>query len=306
MIVALAGGIGAAKLLLGMSRVVAPQDLFVIGNTGDDIVLHGLRICPDLDTILYTLTGRANPATGWGVAGDTFECLKALEDLGERAWFQLGDRDLALHIQRTKMLAEGRGLSEVTCEIGARLGLPCRLAPMSEGFHPTVVVTSDGPLHLQEYLVRERCQPRVEGFVYTAVDSAKVPAGVLESIDAAEAVILCPSNPFISIGPILAIKEIRQALEAVSAPVVAVTPIVSGAALKGPAAKMLLELGYDVSPVSVARLYRGLVTRFVLDRIDSSVAAEIEGLGMEVQLSDTVMNSLSDKIRLAREVLESL
>lgn len=306
MIVALAGGIGAAKLLLGLSRGLPPERLFVIGNTGDDIVLHGLRICPDLDTITYTLSGMVNPDTGWGVAGDTFECLNRLKVLGAEAWFQLGDRDLALHIWRTRMLADGAGLAETTRRIAAALGLRCQLAPMSDGFHPTMLETSAGRLHLQEYLVRERCQPVVRTVEYTDIEKAKAPPTVVKAIKAADAILFCPSNPFISIGPILAVEEIRSALESVSVPVVAVTPIVSGAALKGPAAKMLRELGHAVSPVSVAKLYAGLVTRFVLDRADSGLVGGIERLGMEVQVSNTVMNTLEDKVRLAREIMERL
>ncbi len=305
-LVALAGGIGAAKLLLGMSKVVAPDRLVVIGNTGDDIVLHGLRICPDLDTIAYTLTGRVNPITGWGVVGDTFECLKHLRELGDDTWFQLGDRDLALHLFRTRLLAEGVGLAEATRRIGQRLGLRCRLVPMSQGFHPTYLETTEGRLHLQEYLVRERCQPVVTRIDYTDIGRATPPAGLIDAILGAEAVIFCPSNPFISIGPILAVKEIRTALQSLAVPVVAVTPIVAGAALKGPAAKMLRELGFEVTPVAVAELYSGLVTRFVLDRADAHLSPAIEKLGMEVQVSDTVMNSIEDKSRLASELMERL
>ncbi len=305
-VVALAGGIGAAKLLLGMSSVMDPEGLLVIGNTGDDIVLHGLRVCPDLDTIAYTLTGRVNTVTGWGVAGDTFECLRKLGELGGPTWFQLGDRDLALHIFRTRLLAEGVDLAETTRRIADGLGLRCRLVPMSQGFHPTFVETAAGRLHLQEYLVREGCRPVVTGIDYTGIEGATSPPGLIDAIREAAAVVLCPSNPFISIGPILAVEAIRAALKSVSVPVVAVTPIVSGAALKGPAAKMLRELGHDVSPVAVAKLYAGLATRFVLDREDSQLAPAIERLGMQVQVCDTVMRTLEDKRRLATELMERL
>ncbi len=305
-VVALAGGIGAAKLLLGMSRLMSPDRLVVVGNTGDDIVLHGLRICPDLDTVAYTLTGRVNPVTGWGVADDTFECLRRLRELGDDTWFQLGDRDLALHIFRTRLLAEGVGLAEATRRIGQGLGLRCRLVPMSQGFHPTYLETDHGRLHLQEYLVRERCRPVVTHVEYTDIEGATPPHGLIDAIQEAQAVIFCPSNPFISIGPILAVEKIRAALESLRVPVVAVTPIVAGAALKGPAAKMLRELGHQVSPVGVAKLYAGLVTRFVLDRADAALAPEIEKLGMEALVSDTVMNSLEDKSRLATELMEGL
>jgi LPPG:FO 2-phospho-L-lactate transferase len=306
MIVVLAGGVGAAKLLLGLSHEMPPEQITIIGNTGDDIELFGLRICPDLDTIVYTLSGRVNPETGWGVTGDTFQCLQALGGYGGVTWFKLGDRDLATHLWRTYLLGQGLSLTEVTDKICKAAGLRSQLLPMTNSYTPTRILTDSGELHLQEYLVREQCQPRVRGVNYSNVEQAQMPAGMEESILAADAVILAPSNPFISIGPILAVPGMKQALCRTAAPVLAVTPIVGGRALKGPAAKMLLELGHPASALGVAQIYRGLAKVFVLDRQDMALKDEIEALGMKVSTTDTVMNNLDDKARLARHLLEPL
>jgi LPPG:FO 2-phospho-L-lactate transferase len=306
MIVVLAGGVGAAKLLLGLSHVVPPEEIAIIGNTGDDTELFGLRICPDLDTIVYTLSGRANPETGWGIEKDTFECLQALGGLGGETWFKLGDRDLATHLWRTHLLRQGLSLTEVTAKICKAIGVRSRLLPMTNSYTPTRILTDLGDLHLQEYLVREQCRPRVREVKYSNVEQAQLPPGIEECISAADAVILAPSNPFISIGPILAIPGMKQVLSRAAAPVLAVTPIVGGRALKGPAAAMLLELGYSGSALGVAQVYQGLVDVFVVDNQDMVLKEEIEVLGMKVRAADTIMTTFEDKTRLARHLLELL
>lgn len=304
MIVALAGGIGGAKLLLGLSQILPPEKLFIVGNTGDDLRLHGLRICPDLDTLAYTLAGVVDPDTGWGVRQDTFHCLAQLERYGLPGWFRLGDRDLATHIHRTQMLARGESLAEATRRICSRLGMPHRLVPMCEGYHPTLLETDRGQLHLQEYLVRDKCAPRVAQIVYSDIEAARLPEAIAAAVRQADQIVICPSNPFISVGPILAVPGMREALKSSAAPVTAVSPIVGGRALKGPAAKMMSELGFAVSAASVAALYEGVIDRFILDRLDASFAPSLEKLGMEAVAVDTIMETLSDKVRLARQVVE--
>lgn len=306
MLAALAGGVGGAKLLLGMSRRMPPEQISVIANTGDDIDLYGLRICPDLDTIAYTLAGRVNPATGWGIGADTFECLRTLGEYGGETWFQLGDRDLATHLFRTHLLATGIGLAEVTTRICKALGVRARLFPMTEAYVPTQVTTGQGELHIQEYLVRYQCRPTVQALRYLNMDGAQPAPGVEDSIRRADALLICPSNPFISIGPILAVPGIRHWVESTSAPVIAVTPIVGGQALKGPAAKMLQELGYPVSAYGVARFYQGIAKIFVLDERDADSRSSIEALGMKVVVANTIMHTLEDKCNLAQTVLEIL
>lgn len=306
MIAALAGGVGAAKLLLGFCHEIAPEEVTVIANTGDDLEWFGLRICPDLDTIAYTLSGRVNTATGWGFEGDTFECLKVLGEYGCDTWFQLGDRDLATHLYRTRLLRQNVCLSEVTSRICNALGVRSRLIPMTEAYAPTYVVTDSGELHLQEYLVLRQAQPRVKGLRYTNVERAAPAARVVESLRNADLVVICPSNPFISIGPILTVPGIRECLRCTQAPVVAVSPVVSGRALKGPAAKMLAELGYPVSALGVAQFYASLARVFVLDQRDAHLKEEIEGLGLKVLTADTLMHTLDDRRRLARRILEVL
>ncbi|MDA2938202.1 2-phospho-L-lactate transferase [Acidobacteria bacterium AH-259-A15] len=306
MIVALAGGIGAAKLLLGFSKLLPPNQLTVIGNTGDDIELFGLRICPDLDTITYTLSEKINPETGWGLQDDSFECVRALQGLGAPSWFRLGDRDLATHLWRTSLLQQGHSLTQVTARICEAFGTPCTLLPMTDSYTPTYLVTDQGELHLQEYLVREKCRPLLRALKYLNIKEAQPAPGVADAIAKAEGVFLCPSNPFISIGPILAIPGVRELLIQTEAPVFAVTPIVGRRALKGPAAKMLAELGYPLSPTAVAGLYKDFLNVFVLDEQDRQLRAEIEGLGVKVVTTNTIMSSIGDKIDLARELLELL
>jgi LPPG:FO 2-phospho-L-lactate transferase len=303
-ITALAGGIGAAKFLLGLTRVMPAEDLHIIANTGDDIELFGLRISPDIDTVIYTLAGVINQTSGWGLAGDTFESLKWLGRYGESIWFNLGDRDLATHIYRTHALRQGKSLTEVTRHIAASLGVSSTILPMTDSYTPTRVLTDEGELHFQEYFVARRCEPRVAGIRFANIEAAQPAEGVLESISKADAVIVCPSNPFISIGPILAVPGIRQALQQTAAKVLAITPIIAGQALKGPAADMLRDLGHEVSARGVAAIYQDFVKLFVLDEADQSLQASIEDSGMRVALLNTVMQTLEDKERLARQVVD--
>ncbi len=305
MIVALAGGVGAARFLDGLVRVVPPNDVFVIGNTGDDAEIHGLHISPDLDTVMYTLAGLANPVHGWGLRGDTFHNLEALRRLGADTWFQLGDRDLATHIFRTERLRAGAKLSEVTRELTAALGAKSSIVPMSD--HPvrTMVDTKAGLLDFQDYFVRRRTRDAVRGVRFHGAEKSKPAAGVLNAIMHADAVIFCPSNPIISIGPILAVPGIRQALERRKGPTVAISPIVGGRALKGPAAGMMRGLKMSVSALGVAQFYKGIVNVFVLDKVDETQAAKIESLGMRAIVTDTIMTGLSKKKSLARVVMRS-
>ncbi|HLF83948.1 MAG TPA: 2-phospho-L-lactate transferase [Blastocatellia bacterium] len=305
-ITALAGGIGASKFLLGLASVMAPEDITIIANTGDDIELFGLRISPDIDTVTYTLAGVINEETGWGLKGDTFECLRWLARYGEASWFNLGDRDLATHIFRTNQLRSGRSLSEVTDGIRRSLGVRSTILPMTDAYTPTRVVTDEGEMHFQEYFVRRRCEPRVLGVRFDNIEFAEPAPGVVSAILEAEAVIICPSNPFISIGPILAVPVVRDALRETPATVVAITPIIGGKALKGPAADMLRDLGHEVSASAVAEMYDDLLDVFILDETDAERAGDIQALGMRVFGTDTVMNTLDAKQHLARWVLEIL
>lgn len=303
-VVALAGGVGAAKLVWGLAGEGLGGRLSVVVNTGDDLELFGLRICPDLDTITYTLAGLYNRTWGWGIEGDTFRCLEALGRLGADTWFGLGDQDLATHLWRTSLLNRGWGLAAATAQICEALGVEVSVLPMAEGYTPTLVETEAGRVHLQEYLVREKCGPRVRGFEYSGLSRRPAGPGVERAIRTARLIIICPSNPFISVGPILAVPGIRQAVAASRGLVAAVSPIVGGRALKGPAAKMLRELGHPVSAEGVARIYRGLLDVFVLDERDAGSAPAIERLGMRVVVRNTVMDTSSAKRALARSLLQ--
>lgn len=304
-ITALAGGIGASKFLLGLTGVMPPEDITIIANTGDDIEMFGLRICPDIDTVTYTLAGVINEQTGWGLAGDTFESLAWLSRYGEAPWFNLGDRDLATHIYRTDQLRRGCALTEVTDHIRRSLGVRSTVLPMTDAYTPTRVVTDEGEMHFQEYFVRRRAEPRVERVFFENIEYAEAAPGVTAAINDAAAVVICPSNPFISIGPILGVPGVREALRKTRAVVIAVTPIIGGKALKGPAADMLRDLGHEVSARGVAIIYRDFVDVFVLDETDRVMAQAIEELGMKAIVTDTVMTTLEDKRRLAERVLET-
>jgi len=302
-IAALAGGVGASKLLLGLHDVMDPRDVTVIVNTGDDITLHGLKISPDLDIVTYTLAGVVDESKGWGYRGETFHALKRLAALGRIHWFNLGDRDLATHIHRSAMLAEGRSLSDAAESIRLALGVKVRILPMCDQPVPTMIDTAEGELHFQEYLVKRRAQPVVRGIRFDSVNTARPARGVLEAIRDADRVLICPSNPLISIGPILAVPGILEALRARRKDVIAVCPIVGGKSLKGPSDKMLAELGYEASALGVAKLYADFTGTFVIDPADKMQAASIRKLGMEVEVVPTVMKTRTQKRKLARSLL---
>jgi LPPG:FO 2-phospho-L-lactate transferase len=302
-ITALAGGVGASKLLLGLYDVIDPRDLTVIVNTGDDISLHGLKISPDLDIVTYTLAGVADPAKGWGYRGETFHALKRLAAFGRVNWFNLGDRDLATHIHRSAILSEGKSLSDAAEAIRLALGVKARILPMSDEVVSTMIDTPEGELHFQEYLVKRRAEPVVRGIRFDGVEKARPTRGVLETIRNAERILICPSNPLISIGPILAVPGIREALRARKKSVIAVCPIVGGKSLKGPSDKMLTELGHDASAFGVARLYADFTGMFVIDPADKAQAKDIGRLGMKAEVVPTVMKTRAQKRKLARSLL---
>jgi LPPG:FO 2-phospho-L-lactate transferase len=299
----LSGGVGGAKLALGLAGVLEPERLTVIANTGDDIELFGLRICPDADILAYTLAGRVNADTGWGIAGDTFAALDVTRSLGGTGWFNLGDRDLGLHLFRTELLRQGVGLAEITARIARALGLRCTLLPMCEQPLTTRIVTDAGELHLQEYLVRKRAAPEVRAVRFAGSEAATPAPGVLEALSGADVVILAPSNPLISIAPILAVPGLREALRAGRAFRVAVSPLVAGRSLKGPTDRMLAQLGHEVSALGVARLYADVLDAFVLDEQDAAAIPAIEALGLRCVALPTVMSDLAAKQALARALL---
>jgi len=303
-ITTLGGGVGAAKLLLGLYGVANPSSLTMVVNTGDDIVLHGLKISPDLDIVTYTLAGMVDPRKGWGLRSDTFHALEHLAAFGRANWFHLGDGDLATHIHRTAMLADGKTLTEAAESIRTALGVKSRILPMSNEAVPSIIDTVEGPLHFQEYLVKRRSEPIVRGIRFHGIESARPAPGVLESIGLAQRIIICPSNPLISIEPILALPGIRQALLSRRRDVLAVCPIVGGKSLKGPSDKMLKQLGHQPSAKGVAKLYADFTGTFVIDPVDQAQTDAIRELGMKVAILPTVMKTLGQKRRLARALLK--
>jgi LPPG:FO 2-phospho-L-lactate transferase len=304
MIVALAGGVGGAKLADGLYRVLPSHNLTVVVNTADDFELFGLRICPDADTVMYTLAGLANPATGWGIAGDTFETLRMLGRYGRDVWFQLGDRDFATHIARTERLRSGLALTAVTSELVSALGVKAAILPMCDEPVATEVMTPTGALDFQEYFVHRHQSDTVTGVVFRGIARAQVTEPARRALAEAEAVVFCPSNPIVSIGPILAVPGLRGRIAAHPVPKVAVSPIVGGRALRGPADRMLESLGHEVSAYGVAALYQGLIDGIVIDEVDSALASRIEALGMRVLVAPTVMVDVADRSALASRVLE--
>ena len=303
-VVVLAGGVGGARLAFGFYKALAPGDLGVVVNTGDDFEHLGLRICPDLDTVMYTLAGLANRETGWGLTHDTFEALDALGQLGGPSWFRLGDRDLATHLQRTVLLSNGLRLTEATDRLCGALGIEARVLPMTDAAVATKVVTTEGELDFQDYFVRRRCEPVVRKIRFQGIESAQPSPEVLAALRNADAVVIAPSNPFVSVEPILALPGVRELVAA--KPALAVSPIVGGQAVKGPAAKMLDELGLDVSAAGVARRYRGLIHGFVMDQQDEGLAGDVRSLGLEVAVTQTIMRSDADRASLARDCLDLL
>lgn len=305
MILALAGGVGGSKLVTGLAKCLAPSDLVVVVNTGDDFRHLGLLISPDLDTVMYTLAGRNNAATGWGLAGETWQFMDALAQLGGETWFRLGDRDLATHVERTRRLDAGATLSEVTAALCAAFGVAHRVVPMSDQRVATIVRTDAGPLPFQHYFVRHRSAPVVIGVDYAgAADASPSPAfrSVLGD-DRLQAVIIAPSNPFLSIGPILAVVGVRDAIARAGVPVVAVSPIIGGEAVKGPAAKIMRELGYAASAATIGEVYTGLVDGLVIDERDRELSDEIEAANLRVCVTHTLMTNEEDQTRLAQTTL---
>jgi LPPG:FO 2-phospho-L-lactate transferase len=301
---ALAGGVGGAKLAAGLQDVLQPGELTIVVNTADDFELWGLRICPDLDTVMYTLAGIANPQTGWGVEGESFGALDMLASYGEETWFKLGDRDLATHVLRTARLRAGETLTGITTNLSAALGVRSSILPMCDEPVATVLDTPDGPLEFQEYFVRRGQRDEVIGVDLRGIEGARPTDAVSRALAAADVVVLCPSNPVVSIGPILAVPGMQKALAASRAPKIAVSPLVGGRALKGPADRMLDTLGYEVSATAVARIYEALVDGMVVDGIDAGERGGIEALGMKVLITDAVMRDAGDRARLAMEVLQ--
>lgn len=303
MIVALTGGTGGAKLVEGLAAAVDPADLTIICNTGDDCLFHGLNVSPDIDTIAYTLAGLSDTEKGWGIKGDTFVALDQLRRLGNDVWFQLGDKDLAMHITRTRLMRDGRKLSEITEQIRRALGVGAKILPMSDERVETRVKTAAGEISFQEFFVKERWAPEVLAVRFACADQSRPAPGVIDAIHNAEAIIICPSNPITSIGPILAVPGIRSVLEQAEAPVVGVSPIIGTAAISGPAHKLMSAAGWQTSSVGVARCYQGILDKLLIAAEDGDIAAEIESLGIETICTNIRMTSLADKERLAREVL---
>jgi LPPG:FO 2-phospho-L-lactate transferase len=305
-IAALAGGIGGSKLLGGLCRVMDPEKLTIIVNTGDDIVMHGLYISPDLDTVTYTLAGVANPETGWGLRDETFHTFRQLAKFGHQSWFNLGDRDLATHIHRTAMLHGGASLSQASDSIRKAMGVRATVLPMCDEPVPTMVNTDQGRLHFQEYLVQRHAEPVIQSLEFAGIERAKPAPGVVETIERASRFVICPSNPLISIGPILAVPGIREALRKRRADTLGVCPIVGGKSLKGPSDRMLAQLGFDVSALGVARMYEDICSTFVIDSADAGQREAIERLNMQVVVTSTVMRTDEEKNSVARQTLLAL
>jgi LPPG:FO 2-phospho-L-lactate transferase len=310
MIVALAGGVGSARFLRGLLEVVDPGEVTVVVNTGDDDWFHGLLVCPDLDSVTYALAGANNPETGWGLAGETFAALSALERYGVDTWFGLGDKDLATHLFRTERLRSGASLSAVTAEIAAAWGLRCRLLPMTDDRVPTrITATIDSgvvELAMEEWFVRERCEPPVLDVRFDGADAARPAPGVLDALHAADTIVICPANPVLSIGPILAVPGVRDAMVAARGRVVAVTPLIAGSAVKGPADRLFADLGLEPSCVGVARMYRDICSAFVLDTLDASRADEVRALGVRAHVAETLMIDARVAAALARDTLAAV
>jgi LPPG:FO 2-phospho-L-lactate transferase len=299
----LAGGTGGTKLAHGFTLLDPPVDLTVIANVGDDFELHGLHVSPDVDALLYTLGGLIDADRGWGIRGDTMTAHAMLERYGEPGWFAVGDADLATHIERTRRLGDGQSLTDATADMASALGIGARILPATDDRFRTMLETDEGPLEFQDYFVRRRQEPVVTAVTFDGAATARPTSAVLDAIAWADLIVIGPSNPLVSIGPILSLAGVREALEVSSAPKVAVSPIVAGRALKGPADRMLVSLGHESTASSVARMYVGLVDRFVLDSADAALAPEIESLGIAADVLDTVMRDDDDRKALAASLL---
>ncbi|MBE0608624.1 MAG: 2-phospho-L-lactate transferase [Dehalococcoidia bacterium] len=301
-----AGGVGASRFLQGLCQAVDPVGVTVISNTGDDVEMFGLHVSPDTDIVIYALADAINPETGWGLRGDTFAVVDQLQKFGYERWFNLGDRDLAMAIHRTRLLREGMPMHEVVRGLVKAWGLTCTVLPMSNQPVRTMIAGPEGEIAFQEYMVRLRTEVDVRSIRFDGIEAAKPGPGVVEAIADAEAVFIAPSNPFVSIGPILAVPRVRDALAHTRATRVAVSPIIAGQVVKGPAAKMMTSLGYEVSALGVARIYQGLVDLFVLDVEDRELAPAVEALGMKTLVTDTMMTSMERKRELAEDILNAL
>lgn len=305
LIVALAGGVGAAKLLKGLVQLIPPQDLVIVGNTGDDVELYGLHISPDLDIVMYTLAGIVDETKGWGVSSETFNCLNMLGKLGFETWFKIGDRDLATHIVRTKSLKNGATLSQATTEICRMLGVKAKLIPMSDDPVRTRIVSGQMRLEFQEYFVKRGTTDEVTDVLFEGAEKAKPAPDVIEAIKKAERVIICPSNPVLSISPILSIPMIKDELKKTRAYIIGVSPIVGGKAIKGPADRIMTNMGLEASAYGTAKFYEDFLDHFIIDKADEHQKERIEGLSVKVTATDTIMKSLEDSIRLAKVVIEA-
>ncbi|HBY09351.1 MAG TPA: 2-phospho-L-lactate transferase [Chloroflexi bacterium] len=301
-IIALAGGVGGAKLADGLAKILLPEDLTIIVNTGDDFEHLGLKICPDLDTVCYTLAGLGNPQTGWGRADESFNALENVRQLGGPDWFGVGDRDLGTHLERTRRLREGQPLSQITRDFCKAWGIGPTVLPMSDDSIPTIVLSDEGELPFQEYFVHRRCEPRVSGFRFQGVETAAPAPGVVQAMREADLVVICPSNPWVSIDPILALPTLKSEIE--SLPMVAVSPIIGGQAVKGPVVKMYQELGIQPSALAVARHYQDFLSGFVFDQVDQDLESEIQQLNVLTLCADTLMTSPTQRNRLAQDVLK--
>lgn len=313
MITALAGGVGAARFLEGLIRVVSNEELSVIVNTGDDIELYGLHISPDIDIVIYTLAGIVDEAKGWGIKGDTFNCLEALQRYGYDTWFILGDKDLATHIHRTALLKKGLKLSEVIDKERTALGVKARIIPMTDDRVETMIVTDKGVMHFQEYLIKRKAQDEVLNVIFKNIEKARPANGVIDSIMRSRGIIICPSNPIVSIGTILSVPGIRDSLKETKAKIVGISPLIAGATVKGPADKLMNSLATqlqikkeDVSAYGVAKLYRDFLDVFIIDNLDVKLKEKIEALGIKVLVTDTIMRSLKEKMELAKAALNMI
>lgn len=304
MITVFAGGVGGAKLVLGFANLLNPEELTVVVNTGDDEEFYGLYVSPDIDTVIYTLAGLSNEATGWGITGESFRTLGRIKEYGMDTWFNLGDLDFATHITRTKLLKDGLSLSEVSQHIAKSVGVQHSVLPMTNDDAKTIVHTADGKMSFQEYFVKNKCEPVVEYLEFGGKKGVLPSGEVSHALKNSTSIIFSPSNPYLSINPILALSGLRGAISNFKGKKIAVSPIVGGKALKGPAAKLLKEMGADVSAVGVAKQYVDICDVFVIDSEDAGLASDIEALGMSVAITDTVMNSKLDKVSLAEFILE--
>ncbi len=300
-VLALTGGVGGAKLCLGMAHCLDPTEVQFVVNTGDDFDHLGFHISPDIDTLTYTLADRSNTELGWGRRDESWQFIESFEELGGKTWFRLGDRDLALHVRRRELLSDGQTLTEATAHVAKAWGVDFPILPMSDDPIRTIVHTPDGPLKFQHYFVRDRCEPSVTGFAFDGIEAATLNPKI--DFDGLDAIVICPSNPFVSVDPVLDVPRMRERMKASGAPIIAISPIVHGQAIKGPTAKMMRELSIPATTASVAAHYQDLVDTFVIDELDADAANDVQALGMKAHVTQTVMKSLDDRIDLAKFVL---